>query len=91
VDPSRVIAKGYETVIAETDDGRILSGTFVAERDGQLVLAPPAGGQVSVPLDAIAERATATVSSMPPMGQAFSPAEIADLVAYLVTLRGKEP
>jgi mono/diheme cytochrome c family protein len=46
---------------------------------------------VSVPLDAIAERATATVSSMPPMGQAFSPAEIADLVAYLVTLRGKEP
>jgi mono/diheme cytochrome c family protein len=27
---------------------------------------------------------------MPPMGQAFSPEQIADLVAYLVTLRGAE-
>jgi putative heme-binding domain-containing protein len=90
VEPSRVIAKGYETVVVETDDGRILSGTFVAEEDGQLVLAPPAGGRVSVALDEIAERSTAAVSSMPPMGQAFSPEQIADLVAYLVTLRGAE-
>jgi putative heme-binding domain-containing protein len=91
VEPSRVIAKGYETVVVETDDGRILSGTFVAEEDGQLVLAPPAGGRVSVALDEIAERSTAAVSSMPPMGQAFAPEQIADLVAYLVTLRGSEP
>jgi quinoprotein glucose dehydrogenase len=91
VEPSRVIAKGYETVVVETDDGRIFSGTFVAERDGELVLAPPAGGQVRVALDTITERVTAAVSSMPPMGQAFPPEQIADLVAYLATLRGPDP
>ncbi len=88
IEPSRTIAKGYETVVAETDDGRIVSGTFVAERDGCLVLAPPAGGEVTVPLDSIADRATSSVSSMPPMGQAFTPTQIADLIAYLQTLRG---
>lgn len=91
IEPSRTIAKGYETVVAETDDGRIVSGTFVAERDGCLVLAPPAGGEVNVPLDSITDRVTSSVSSMPPMGQAFTPAQIADLIAYLQTLRGAAP
>lgn len=91
IEPSRVITQGFETLIVETDDGRIVSGTFVAERDGQLLLAPPTGGTVAVPLDTIAERTTAGVSSMPPMGQAFTPEQIADLVAYLGTLRGQDP
>jgi putative heme-binding domain-containing protein len=88
IEPSRKIAKGYETIVVETDDGRVLSGTFVAERDGQLVLAPPAGGEVSVGLDSVVERVVSGVSSMPPMGQTFTPPQVADLVAYLLTLKG---
>jgi putative heme-binding domain-containing protein len=89
IDPSRRIAKGYETIVVETDEGRVVSGTFVAERDGQLVLAPPAGGEVTVRLDTIVDRVASSISSMPPMGQAFTPEQIADLVAYLRTLDGK--
>ena len=88
IEPSRRIAKGYETIAVETDDGRVVAGTFVAERDGELVLAPPAGGEVRVRLDTIVERAASSVSSMPPMGQAFTPEQIADLIAYLQTLTG---
>ena len=88
IDPSRRIAKGYETIVVETDEGRVVAGTFVAERDGELVLAPPAGGEMRVSLDTIVERAASSVSSMPPMGRAFTPEQIADLVAYLQTLKG---
>jgi putative heme-binding domain-containing protein len=88
IEPSRRIAKGYETIVVETDDGRIVAGTFVAERDGELVLAPPAGGEVRVRRDTIVERAASSVSSMPPMGQTFTPEQIADLIAYLQTLKG---
>jgi putative heme-binding domain-containing protein len=88
IEPSRKIAQGYETIVVETDDGRVVSGTFVAERDGQLVLAPPAGGEVSVRLDSIVERTASSISSMPPMGQTFTPSQIADLVAYLHSLSG---
>jgi len=91
IEPSKVIAKGYETVVVETEDGRVLAGTFVAERDGCLVLAPPTGGEVRVPLDTIADRVASAVSSMPPMGQVFTPEQIADLIAYLMTLRGDAP
>lgn len=88
IEPSRKIAKGYETIVVETDDGRVVSGTFVAERDGNLVLAPPSGGEVSVGLNSIVERVVSGVSSMPPMGQTFTPPQVADLVAYLQTLKG---
>jgi len=91
IEPSKVIAKNYETLVVETEDGQIHSGTFVAERDGSLVLALPTGGEVQVRLDLIADRVTSAVSSMPPMGQVFTPEQIADLVAYLMTLRGQEP
>ncbi|MFM8985100.1 MAG: hypothetical protein ACKONH_03435, partial [Planctomycetia bacterium] len=88
---SAKIAAGYETVVVETESGKFVSGTFVAERDGRLVLALAAGGEESVPLDQIAERIRSPISSMPPMGATFSPQQIADLVAYLETLRAAPP
>jgi mono/diheme cytochrome c family protein len=44
---------------------------------------------VTVRLDTIVDRVASSISSMPPMGQAFTPEQIADLVAYLRTLDGK--
>ena len=86
IEPSRKIAKGYETIVVETHDGAIVSGTIVAERDGQLILALPTGGEVRIAIDRIADRVASSVSSMPPMGQAFTPGQIADIVAYLRSL-----
>ena len=87
IEPSIRIVKGFETLVVVTDDGRIFSGTFVAEDGRTLVVAPPAGGKVEIAVDKIAERIRSPVSSMPPMGKTFTPQQIADLVAYLESLK----
>jgi putative heme-binding domain-containing protein len=87
IEPSAKIVKGFETLVVVADDARIFSGTFVSEDGRTLVIAPPAGGKVEIAIDKIAERVQSPISSMPPMGQTFSPEQIADLVAYLVSLK----
>jgi putative heme-binding domain-containing protein len=89
VAPSAKTAKGFETLVVVTTDGAIVSGTFVADDGKSLTIAPPTGGQATIPLGMIEERITSPVSSMPPMGKAFSPEQIADLVAYLKSLQNK--
>jgi putative heme-binding domain-containing protein len=87
IDPSAKIAKGFETLVVVTDDGKIVSGTFVSEDNGILAVAPPAGGKVEIAVNKIAERVQSPISSMPPMGNTFTPQQIADLVAYLQSLK----
>ena len=87
IDPSARIVKGFETLVIATDDGKLFSGTFVADDGRTLVVAPPAGGKVEIPVAKIAERIQSPVSSMPPMGNTFTPRQIADLVAYLESLK----
>lgn len=86
--PSAKIAKGFETLVVVTTEGAIVSGTFVSENETELVIAPPTGGKTVVAKKEIEERLTSPQSSMPPMGKVFSPEQIADLVAYLQSLRG---
>lgn len=88
--PSAKIAEGFETLVVLTTDGHIVSGTL-AGGDGQtLMLAPPAGGTVEIAAADIEERLQSAVSSMPPVGETFTPQQIVDLVAYLETLKAEE-
>lgn len=73
-----------------TGDGHIVSGTLAADDGKTLVLAPPAGGTVEIAAADIEERIQSSVSSMPPVGETFTPQQIADLVAYLETLKADE-
>lgn len=91
IDPSAKIAKGFETVVIITEAGQIVTGTFVSDDGKQVTIAPPTGGKVTVAVADVSERLTSPVSSMPPMGNAFKPEQIADLVAYLETLKGASP
>jgi putative heme-binding domain-containing protein len=91
IEPSAKIVKGFETLVIVTDDGKIFSGTFVADDGRTLVVAPAAGGKVEIAVDKIAERIASPVSSMPPMGKTFTPQQIADLVAYLESLKAAPP
>jgi putative heme-binding domain-containing protein len=91
IDPSAKIAKGFETVVIITEAGQIVTGTFVSDDGKQVTIAPPTGGKVTVAVADISERLTSPVSSMPPMGNAFKPEQIADLVVYLETLKGASP
>jgi putative heme-binding domain-containing protein len=91
IEPSAKIVKGFEMLVIVTDDGKIFSGTFVADDGRVLIVAPPAGGKVEIAVDKIAERIQSPVSSMPPMGKTFTPQQIADLVAYLESLKLAPP
>jgi len=88
--PSAKIAKGYNTLLIVTDEGKIHSGIVVSENEKETVLALPAGGTVAIASDQIEERVDSSISSMPQMGTAFSAEEIADLVAYLASLKSAE-
>ncbi len=88
--PSAKIAKGFETLVVVTTDGQLVSGTLAADDGQTLVLAPPAGGTVEIAAADIEERIQSSVSSMPPVGGAFTPQQVADLVAYLETLKTEE-
>ncbi|MCA9134167.1 MAG: c-type cytochrome, partial [Planctomycetales bacterium] len=88
--PSAKIAKGFETLVVVTNDGRIVSGTLASDDRQTLVLAPPSGGTVEIAVTDIEERIESSVSSMPPVGETFTPQQIADLVAYLQTLVADE-
>jgi putative heme-binding domain-containing protein len=91
IDPSAKIAKGYETIVILTRDGRSTSGTFVSESEKSMVIAPPDGGSVTINLEDIDERFNSPISSMPPAAELFTPAEISDLIAYLASLKALAP
>jgi quinoprotein glucose dehydrogenase len=86
IEPSAKIAKGYETMVIITGTGRLVSGTLVEDDGNKIVVAPPAGGKITIAADDIEEKMLSPISSMPPMGNTFTAVEIADLVAYLKSL-----
>ncbi len=85
--PNAKIVDGYQTMVITTRDGKFQAGTLVSDDGKEVVLAQMAGGEVSVPVAEIKERVLSPVSTMPPVGAIFSVQEIADLVAYLKSLR----
>ena len=87
IDPSAKIVKGYDTMVIITNDGKPLSGVFVSDDGEHVVLHPPTGGTVTVPVDEIDQRILSPISSMPPVGKLFSNQEASDLIEYLSTLK----
>ena len=87
VNPSATIAKGFETIVLWTNDGRNLAGTLVTENDASIVVAPPSGGQITVPAGEVDERFVSPLSSMPPVAELFTVDQLRDLVAYLESLK----
>ena len=89
VDPSAKIAKGFETVIIVTMEGKIHSGILKSEDDSVVQLMTPTGALISVARDDIDERANG-LSGMPQdIAKNLTRAEIRDLVEYLTTLQSE--
>lgn len=91
IDPSAVIAPGFESISIETKDGEELDGIRVRESNGTLALRLGSGEVRELPASNISKRVNRSVSAMPPMGDILSLSEIRDLVAYLATLRQPAP
>ena len=87
VAPSAKIAKGFETVMVVRDDGKVVTGTLLAETDQQIVVGDTDGNSVTIPKTEIDDRSEASQSAMPNMATVLTPREVRDLVAYLLTLK----
>ena len=84
VEPSRDIAKGYESITVELDDGRVLTGLVQRDDAEQLHLFTPEGELEVLPQDQIEYRSRSLQSAMPAdLVEHLTLEEIRDLVAYL--------
>ena len=83
--PNKKIAKGFETVVIATTDGKVISGIVQSEDDQQLKIMTPQGKVISLETDAI-EKRTVGQSAMPgDLVKDLSPMELRDLVEFLAS------
>ena len=89
LEPSRQIVEGYRLTTLTLADGRAFSGVVKNEADGFLTFVLTTGGVAVVPLADVETRKLEPLSPMPVgLVDQLPPAEFADLIAYLETLRG---
>lgn len=87
VAPNRQIAKGFDTVVLVTKEGKVYTGVLKDEDEESVRLTSPEGTLLAVPKDSVAER-SGGVSAMPEdVSKFLSQREIRDLVQYLAELK----
>ena len=87
VDPSAVLAKDYQMSVLEMKDGRLLTGVVVAQTDAALTVQTDRERRI-IPRTDVESRRQTTQSLMPDgLLAQMKPAEIRDLIAYLMTDR----
>jgi quinoprotein glucose dehydrogenase len=87
VDPNRQIAKGFNSVTLQLDDGRIVSGVLKSDDTTGVRLITPEGQTIVVPQDSIEGRAEGKSAMPEDVVKKLSKSDIRDLVEYLSTLR----
>ncbi len=87
VDPGAKIAKGFETVIIVTTDGRIQSGILRREDDSVVQLMTPEGATVLISKSEIDERSSGQSGMPADIAKNLTRSEIRDLIEYLTTLK----
>ena len=90
VDPNAKIAKGFETVILVTTDGRVHSGILRTEDAERIQIMTPTGALETLTKADIEERANGQSGMPQDLLKNLSRADVRDLVAYLATLQ-EEP
>ncbi len=92
LEPSKVIAQGYETIIIDTDQGVALTGVFKGETADAVSLADKDGKLISVPKKEIDGRKFSLVSTMPNgLNDGMTPQDFADVIAFLEARKEEKP
>jgi putative heme-binding domain-containing protein len=86
LDPNAVIGNDYRMLLAELDDGRVISGIVEKETDTALTFRTQTDSVV-VARDAI-EELTTTEQSLMPVGllETLNPRQVIELLKYLTTM-----
>ncbi|MGD9648639.1 MAG: hypothetical protein AB7U73_23210, partial [Pirellulales bacterium] len=82
--PSKQVAPQFRSSTLALDDGRVLRGLVVSETADKLMLLQPDAVKIEVPVSQIDERQIEELSAMP-AGLVKTPAELADVIAYLLS------
>ncbi len=85
VHPNAKIAKGFDTVVVATTDGKVHAGILKAETEESLTLMKPDGQLVVVPQDDVDDRAKGKSGMPEDLVKQLSKADLRDLVAYLAS------
>lgn len=85
--PSVAITEGYTQQQFLTDDGQTISGVVLRESAAELTLFMSDRKQQTISLSSIVERQKLKVSAMPDGYALFGNEQIADLTAYLLSLK----
>ena len=86
--PSNEIASGYESILVQMNDGRILDGVLRRETTDSLWLGTSEGDVVALALGDVARRREQEVSLMPGnFAEILTVEQLHDLLAYLQTLQ----
>lgn len=84
--PSASIVRGYEPVLAELEDGRVVGGIITGESAGEIILTVDAQKQLHLDRSDIVQIIPSAVSPMPNgIATILSPQELADLLTFLET------
>jgi putative heme-binding domain-containing protein len=91
LEPSKVIAQGYETINILTTSGKSMTGVFKGETADAVRLADADGKEQLVPKAEIDERAFSPVSLMPNgLSDGMTLQDFADLIAFLEARKEKK-
>jgi putative heme-binding domain-containing protein len=92
LEPSRVIAQGYETLVITTTKGATLTGVFKGETADAVNLTDAEGKAHVVAKKDIEERQISPVSTMPNgLNEGMTLQDFADLIAFLEARREETP
>jgi putative heme-binding domain-containing protein len=88
LEPSKVIAQGYETIVVETKKGQTLTGVFKGESDDAVNLTDNEGKPHRILKKDIEDRVFSPVSTMPNgLSDGMTLQDFADLIAFLEARR----
>ena len=87
VSPSKQIAEGFETTVVKLNDGRVVVGLLKVDGEKELTITGADGKTVAIKKADIKQRMSQKVSTMPPMGETLSKADVRNLVEFLSTLK----
>ena len=92
--PSKVIRKGYEPIIVQTEDGLVVTGFHVKEDEDILVLREPAGGkEITFDKEELLGMKQGKISAMPPglINLLTDREQFLDLVKFLIDVNQGGP
>lgn len=88
LDPSAGISHNYETFVATTDEGKIVSGLLVSKTEQEVVLRDANAIEHKLKMDSVEELRKLPISLMPAdLQKTMSAQDLVDVVEYLMTLK----